>query len=273
MGLKQPLTVWRWLHESRKKGQSSKPLLSAYVHELDGGHPSHGFDNAPRTFEVTQDEIPLGILSQVAEQAQQSQDWAEVLKAVFAQMSPMKSRRCPHMIAQMSPTGSRRCPHIFAQMSPYLSSLNSLKTNSLNSNKQNLPTRKPDKETPKSKTSPVGGVGDIFVLVWDWECIFDYNPEIAPQDQDLLRGRDPGRFAAWLIYAYSKKGQGIDDPVIFAVRRVQQGKAEPAEFGRFRTGSLDYLYDQLAHNMDDALLPQNDETRTILRKRLFGPKS
>jgi len=96
MGLKRPMTVWRWLHESRKTEQASKePLLNAYVRELDNGKQSNSFNNASRIFEVTQDEIPLGILDQGAEQAQQSQNWSEALEAVFAQLSPMGSRKCP----------------------------------------------------------------------------------------------------------------------------------------------------------------------------------
>ncbi|MBC8333215.1 MAG: hypothetical protein H8E28_14640 [Anaerolineae bacterium] len=286
LGIKQPMTVWRWLHGTKRstKKTATIPPLSIFVHEAKTGRAS-GFATGKRTFHLSPDELPPAILAQIDEYSK-NMDWGKAIREIIARMTPSGNDcifcNCandPIMIARMTPDVRANDPIVIARMTPdvrandpILSSLNSLKTSSLSSNKQNIHTGEPDKITPNSKTSQVGGFGDDF-LVWDWEFLFAYNPEIAPQDQDLLKDRNPGRFAAWLIYGYSKKGQGLDNPVIFAVRRVQQGKAEPAEFVRFRTGKLDYLYDQLAYNMDDKLLPQDDKTRTILRKRLFGPKS
>jgi hypothetical protein len=295
MGLKQPMTVWRWLHESRKKEQASKdPLLSAYVLELDNGKQSNGFNNAPRTFEVTQDEIPLGILGQVAEQAQQSQNWSEALEAVFAQMSPTHPRthslncplwvraNVPYAFAQKSPDSRADVPYAFAQMSPdsradvpYLSSLTpGLKHQ--NTNLHNLPTRDGNCENQQAASEQVGRGGNLD-FSWDWEFIFKYNPEINPRDQDILRESDVTVFVAWLIYAYSKKGMGIDSPVMFTLRRVQQGRAEPAEVHMYRKYNVFDLHSFLTHYPSgghwDDMLPQTAEKRAELKRRLCGPNS
>jgi hypothetical protein len=295
MGLKRPMTVWRWLHESRKKEQASKePLLSAYVRELENNKQSNGFNNGSRTFEVTQDEIPLGILGQVAEQAQQSQNWSEALEAVFAQMSPTHprthSRNCPlwiranvpYEIAQMSPDSRADVPYAFAQMSPnsranapYLSSLTpGLKHQ--NTNPHNLPTRDSNGENHQAARGQVGKGGDSD-FSWDWEFIFKYNPEINPQDQDILRECDVTVFVAWLIYAFSKNGKGIDSPVMFALRRVQQGHAEPAEVNMYRNYNIFDLHSFLTHyptggHWDD-MLPKTAEKRAELKRRLYGSNS
>ena len=121
-----------------------------------------------------------------------------------------------------------------------------------------------------------GFVGDSFSFVWDWEFLFAYNPEISPQDRDKLIERDPLLFVTWLIYGYSRKGEGLTNPVMYAVRQTQRGLQEPAEFVQYRNMKGDHLHGLLAStafSTDDRLLPQDDKTRTILRKRLFGPKS
>ena len=114
-------------------------------------------------------------------------------------------------------------------------------------------------------------------FAWDWEFIFQYNPEINPQDQDILRESDITVFVAWLIYAYSKKGMGIDAPVMFALRRVQQGRAEPAEVKLYRKYSPFDLHSFLTQygsggHWED-MLPKTAEKRAELKRRLFGPGS
>jgi len=299
MGLKRPMTIWRWLHESRKKEQASKePLLSAYLRELDNGKQSNGFNNAPRTFEVTQDEIPLGILDQVAEQAQQSQNWSEALEAVFAQLSPTHtrahSRNCPlwvranapYEIAQMSPDHRANVPYGFAQMSPdiranvpNLSSLTPGLKNLSSQDITNLPTRDGDGENgshPSDKSQVGRGRDSDFS--WDWDLIFEFNPEINPNDQASLREHAQAEtFVSWLIYAYSKKGKGVDAPVMFAVRRMQQGRIEPAEVSMYRNYNVFDLHSFLTHYPSgghwDEMLPQTAEKRAELKRRLCGPNS
>ena len=297
MGLKRPMTVWRWLHGTkRKKGQSQKyPLLSAYIREVTIKERSDSFENAPRTLDVIQDEIPLGILTKVTEIAHETQDWSAAFKGIVAQMSPMdaQSRECPlwgsanvpYAIAQMSPDNRANVPYEIARLSPVtranvpnLSSLTPGLKHLSSRDITNLPTRDGggEKGTHPSDTSQVGRGGDSD-FSWDWEFLFEYNPEINPEDRKILKERDATRFVAWLIYAYSKQGKGIDSPVMFALRRVQQGRAEPAEVGMYRNYNVFDLHSFLTHyptggHWDD-MLPQTAEKRAELKRRLCGPNS
>ena len=84
-------------------------------------------------------------------------------------------------------------------------------------------------------------------------------------------------FVAWLIYAYSKQGTCIEAPVMFALRRVQQGRTEPAEVKLYRKYSPFDLHSFLTQygsggHWED-MLPKTAEKRAELKRRLFGPGS
>ena len=310
----KPMTVWRWLHGTRRKDEPPKfPPLSLFLHEAASDTLNASQMDGKRIFHVSQDEFTpeiIDILNTLEIEASRDANWQEIFAYIFSQLLPAPpnefqqdnvdnsranvpngdeglarlspietqvSRVCPLCSRANVPNGlARLSPNSRANV-PILSSLNSLKTNSLNSNKQNIHTGEPDKNTPNSKTSQVGGfVGDSFSFVWDWEFLFAYNPEISPQDRDKLIERDPLLFVTWLIYGYSRKGEGLTNPVMYAVRQTQRGLQEPAEFVQYRNMKGDHLHGLLAStafSTDDRLLPQDDKTRTILRKRLFGPKS
>ena len=297
VGLKQPMTIWEWVHgaKRRKDKPSSPPFLSAYVCEVKEQERAVSFNNAPRTFEVVQEEIPVAIMSAVAESAQEYSDWSECLSNVITRLSPMdaQSRECPlrnhanvpNGITRLSPDRHANVPYAITRLSPdhhanvpYLSSL----TQSLNhlSSKDitNLPTRdgKSGNGTQHLDAGQVGRGGDSD-FPWDWEFLFEYNPEINPEDRKILKERDATRFVAWLIYAYSKQGKGIDSPVMFALRRVQQGRAEPAEVSMYRNYTPVDLHSFLINYPSgghwDDMLPQTEEKRAELKHRLCGPNS
>ena len=64
---------------------------------------------------------------------------------------------------------------------------------------------------------------------------------------------------------------------MFAVRRVQHGRAEPAEVSKYKNYSPFDLYSFLTNyptggHWDD-LLPQTEDKRLILKRRLLGQAS
>ena len=297
MGLKRPSTAWEWVHgaKRRKDKPSTPPFLSAYVCEVKEQERAASFNNAPRTFEVVQEEIPVAIMSAVAESAQEYSDWSECLSNVITRLSPMdaQSRECPlrnhanvpNGITRLSPDRHANVPYAITRLSPdhhanvpYLSSLTPGLKNLSSGDITNLPTRdgKSENGAQRPGAGQVGRGGDSD-FPWDWEFLFEYNPEINPEDRKILKERDATRFVAWLIYAYSKQGKGIDSPVMFALRRVQQGRAEPAEVGMYRNYNVFDLHSFLTHyptggHWDD-MLPQTAEKRAELKRRLCGPNS
>ena len=298
MGLKRPMTIWRWLHGTKRKHKKDTepkaPPLSIFVHEAETPERASSFNRGKRTFHVALEELPLTIMDELGDYSS-DMDWRVTIKDIFARMRPTdtKSRECvqcnranaSNVIARMRPDSRAFASNVVARSRPddranaaNLSSLTPSLNHLSSRNITNLPTRDGDVENGShpSDTSQVGRGGDSD-FSWDWEFLFEYNPEINPEDRKILRERDVTHFVAWLIYAYSKKGKGIDSPVMFAVRRVQQGRAEPAEVGMYRNYNVFDLHSFLTHyptggHWDD-MLPQTGEKRVELKHRLCGPNS
>jgi len=296
VGLKQPMTIWRWLHGTKRKCKTGvepkAPPLSLFVHEVETSKRSNSFKSGKRSFHVALEELPPSIMDELGDYSPDT-DWREMLKKVVARMHPMEpsSRVCtqcsranaPNTIARLHPDRRANAPNGIARLhpdlranAPNLSSLTPSLKNSSSRDITNLPTRDGNGENQQAASGQVGKGGDLD-FVWDWEFIFKYNPEINPHDQDILRESDVTVFVAWLIYAYSQKGMGIDSPVMFAVRRVQQGRAEPAEVNMYRNYNIFDLHSFLTHyptggHWDD-MLPQTGEKRVELKRRLCGPNS
>ena len=292
MGLKQPMTIWRWLHGTkrmRKKDTESKvPPLSIFVHESETPERASSFNRGKRTFHVALEELPPAIMDELGDNSS-DMDWRVTIKDIFARMRPTdtKSRECgqcnranaSNVIARMRPDSRAFASNVVARSRPddraNASNLSSL-TQSLNhlSSRDitNLPTR--DGEGRKC-TQPTG---EGQAGRWEWDFLFAFNSEINPKDQNRLREKAvPEFFVAWLIYAYSKKGMGVDSPVMFALRRVQQGHAEPAEVTMYRNYTPVDLHSFLTHYPSgghwDDMLPKTGEKRAELKRRLCGPNS
>ncbi len=61
MGMSRPMTVYEWLH-GKKAGKFKHPVIRVYVREVAERRAASNFENAPRTFEVYQDDVPHEIL-------------------------------------------------------------------------------------------------------------------------------------------------------------------------------------------------------------------
>ena len=61
MGMSRPMTVYEWLH-GKKAGKFKHPVIRVYVREVAERRAASDFENAPRTFEVYQDDVPHEIL-------------------------------------------------------------------------------------------------------------------------------------------------------------------------------------------------------------------
>jgi hypothetical protein len=296
MGLNRPKTVWEWLHGTKPNDAEEdppkprNPYLRVFLTEVvrDSERPS-SFKSALRIFNVVQEEVPSQLLPEMEKSDQGISNWTEWFTVVIARLSPMESqwRECPlnsganvpYGMARLSPSVGANVPYAMARLSPsnganvpYLSSLTPSLNHLSSRDITNLPTR--DGEGRKG-TQPIG---EGHAGRWDWDFLFAFNSEINPKDQDWLQKKaDPETFVAWLIYAYSKKGMGIDSQVMFAVRRVQQGRAEPAEVSMYRNYSPVDLHSFLTHYPSgghwDDMLPQTGEKRAELKRRLCGPNS
>jgi hypothetical protein len=292
VGLKQPMTIWRWLHgtkRKRKKGIEPKaPPLSLFVHEAEISKRSNSFKSGKRTFHVALEELPPSIMDELGDFSP-STGWREMLKEIVARIPPMEpsSRVCtqcssanaPNAIARLHPDRRANAPNGVARLhpddranTPNLSSLTPSLNHLSSRDITNLPTR--DGEDRKG-TQPAdeGQAGR-----WEWDFLFAFNSEINPKDQNWLQEKaEPEAFVAWLIYAFSKNGKGIDSPVMFAVRRAQQGRAEPAEVNMYRNYNIFDLHSFLTHyptggHWDD-MLPKTAEKRAELKRRLCGSNS
>jgi len=288
MGLKRPSTVWEWLHGAKRQKNKphNPPLLSAYISEVKQPARANDFSDSPRIFEIVQEEIPVTIMSEVAEAAQELGDWAAGFNDVITRLSPMKikSRECPlcnhanvpYGVTRLSPDRHANVPYEITRLSPnhhanvpYLSSLT---PGSINQNSKNKTTNTPS-DNGSGKTINTQFDEVQVGTEWEWDLIFSLNPEINPSDQEILREHDVTRFVAWLVYGFSKEGNGINMPVMFAVRRVQDGANVPPDFRKFTRYSPLDMHDILRNRLAghwEKYLPQSVDKRAELKLRLLG---
>lgn len=296
MGLKRPKTIWEWLHGTKpgdtdeEPPKPKNPYLRVFLTEIirSDERPS-SFEHAPRIFHVVQEEIPTPFLSEMEKSDQPITNWPAWFNNAITRLSPMESqwRDCPlysganvpYGMGRLSLSDGANVPYAMARLSPsnganvpYLSSLTPGLKNLSSQDITNLPTN-----DGGNGIQPKRQISDQASR-WEWDFLFAFNPEINPKDQILLREKaDPEMFVAWLIYAYSKLGRGIDSPVMFAVRRVQQGRAEPAEVSKYKQYTVLDLHSFLTNYPSgghwDDWLPQKADKRAELKRRLCGPDS
>ena len=292
MGLKQSMTIWRWLHGTKrncKQGSEAKvPPLSVFVHEVETTERASSFESGERTFHIALEDLPLTIIDELGDYSP-DMNWRVTIKEIFARIGPMDthSRKCvqcnrafasngiarlrPDLRANASNVVARSRPNLRANASNLSSLIPSLKhLNTLDT--PYLPTRDIESGKWPDQHPVMGAVGK-----WDWDFLFSLNPEVNPKDQAwLLENAEPEAFVSWMIYAFSHKGQGIKAPVMFVISRLRENpdRGPGAEFTTYINTTPRDLHGMLEFVVENApweeYLPKDDSQRIELRKCLFG---
>ncbi len=58
---------------------------------------------------------------------------------------------------------------------------------------------------------------------WNWEVLLNLNPGLRKDARNRIRSTsDPAALVSWLLYAYSPEGEGIKNPSVFALSKLQE---------------------------------------------------
>ena len=201
LNISRPLTVYEWFYglgnkRAKEPGKLRFPVTSAYLRVLDQGKVSNFVEGA-RTFRVLLNDVPPEIVQAALES---DDDLYADFSIVFTQFSEDHYATFSIAFTQFS-EGLYAIFRVFK-------TLNSL-------NNPNLLEGNPPSSTNFRKKKPKAtrkktGVGSS--LYWDLGFLF-VNNSVSPKKQAELRkkGASGETFAAWLLYAKSAAGAGLQD--------------------------------------------------------------
>ena len=201
LGTSRPLTVYEWFYgrgnkKAKEPGKLRFPVTSAYLKVLDQGKTT-SFAAGARTFRVLLQDVPPEIVQAAIES---DDDLYADFSIVFTQFSEDHYATFSIAFTQFS-------EDLYAIFRVF-KTLNSLNNpNLLEGNSPSMQnSRKKKAKTIRKKT----GVGSS--LYWDLGFLLANN-SVSPKKQAELRkkGVSGETFAAWLLYAKSAAGAGLQD--------------------------------------------------------------
>ena len=201
LGISRPLTVYEWFYgrgnkKAKEPGKLRFPVTSAYLRVLDQDRAS-SFAEGARTFKVLLQDAPPEIVQAAIES---DDDLYADFSIVFTQFSEDHYATFSIAFTQFS-EGLYAIFRVFK-------TLNSL--NNPNLPEGNPPSTRIHRQKKANATRKKAGVGSS--LYWDLNFLLANNA-VSPKKQAELRekGASGETFAAWLLYAKSAAGAGLQD--------------------------------------------------------------
>jgi len=236
MGLSRPMTVYEWLH-GKKAGKFKHPVIRVYVREVAERRASSEFENAPRTFDVYQDDIPHEVLEMALTDQDLNDLFTRMSQDIYANVAIGFTRLSEDNYATVTSEFTRFAQVIYASVRVF---------NLLTSQDQSLEPKNKNLQPPGSffsikriaaKIEP-GKIGaGVGGSSWDFNKILELNrvkPDLRSAFTDSC---DPRSFVSWILYAYGPEGQGVNDATALAVARLAKKSGEGAG------GAYDHLAD------------------------------
>jgi hypothetical protein len=214
LGIARPLTVYEWFYgrsnkKSKEPGKLRFPVTSAYLTVLDQGKAS-SFAEGARTFRVLLNDVP----PEIVQAAIQSDD------DLYADFSIVFTRFSEDRYATFSIVFTQFAEDLYAIFRVF-KTLNSLKNPNLLEG--NPPSARICRKKKANVIRKKAGVGSS--LYWDLVFLLANNA-VSPKKQAELRqkGASGETFAAWLLYAKSTAGAGLQDKtgVSNAIARTEE---------------------------------------------------
>jgi len=237
MGMSRPMTVYEWLH-GKKAGKFKHPVIRVYVREVAERRAASDFENAPRTFEVYQDDVPHEILEMALTDQDLNDLFTRLSQDIYANVAIGFTRLSEDSYATVTSEFTRFAQVIYASVRVF---------NLLTSKNQSLKTENNDLQPPGSffstkriaaKIEPGksgAGVGDSS---WDFNKILEFNRVKPDLRSAFTNSCDPRSFVSWILYAFGPEGRGINDATALTVARLTQKPDEGAG------GAYDHLAEQ-----------------------------
>jgi hypothetical protein len=237
MGLSRPMTVYEWLH-GKKAGKFKHPVIRVYVREVAERRAASDFENAPRTFDVYQDDIPHEVLEMALTDQDLNDLFTRLSQDIYANVAIGFTRLSEDNYATVTSEFTRFAQVIYASVRVF--NLLTSKDQSLKPKNKNLQPQSTfysiKRITAKIEPGKIGAkVGDSS---WDFNKILELN-RVKPDLRNAFNDScDPHSFVSWILYAYGPEGRGINDATALAVARLAQKPGEGAG------GAYDHLADQ-----------------------------
>jgi len=236
MGLSRPMTVYEWLH-GKKVGKFKHPVIRVYVREVAERRAASDFENAPRTFEVYQDDVPHEILEMALTNKDLNDLFTRLSQDNYATVAFGFTRLSEDNYATVTSEFTRFAQVVYASVRVF---------NLLTSPDQSLEPKNKNLQPPGSffstkriaaKIEP-GKIGaGVGVASWDFNKILELNRVKPDLRSAFIDSCDPSSFVSWILYAYGPEGRGINDATALAVTRLAQKPGEGAG------GAYDHLAD------------------------------
>jgi hypothetical protein len=236
MGLSRPMTVYEWLH-GKKAGKFKHPVIRVYVREVAERRAASDFENAPRTFEVYQDDVPHEILEMALTNKDLNDLFTRLSQDNYASVAFGFTRLSEDNYATVTSEFTRFAQVVYASVRVF---------NLLTSPDQSLEPKNNNLQPPGSffstkriaaKIEP-GKIGaGVGVSSWDFNKILELNRVKPDLRSAFIDSCDPSSFVSWILYAYGPEGRGINDATALAVTRLAQKPGEGAG------GAYDHLAD------------------------------
>ena len=201
LGISRPMTVYEWFYgrygsKAKEPGKLRYPVTSAYLTSIGEGR-SASFAEGARAFRVLLNDVP----PEIVQTAIESDD------DLYADFSIVFTRFSEDLYATFSILFTRFSEDLYAifRVFKLFNSLNN--PNLLEGNPPSAQIRKKKKAKPTGKKAGVGSS-----LYWDLGFLLAGNA-VSPKKQAELRkkGASGETFAAWLLYAKSAAGAGLQD--------------------------------------------------------------
>ena len=238
LGMSRPKTIWEWLNEKfspnhKETGRYKNPSARVYMNEVLKDEPALDFAAQPRIFDVLIEEIPREFLEFALTNPNGAFDsiaMARLTDSSGAFVSIGVARVADSNGAFVSIGMARLADSVGATVRVLINSL-TLKTNSLTLNTTTSNTSHDENEQSVEQAE----VDFSLPSAWVLDRILILN-RVHPKTQKAVRGASSLALVSWLLYALSPQGQGIDQPISYALARL---KDDP------QTGAGDD-YDKLA---------------------------
>ena len=246
MGMSRPMTVYEWLH-GKKAGKFKHPVIRVYTREVAERRAAGDFENAPRTFEVYQDDVPHEILEMALTNKDLKDLFTRVSQDIYANVAIGFTRLSEDNYATVTSEFTRFAQVIYASVRVF---------NLLTSQEQSLEPNNKNLQPPSSFFSTkriaakidFGKIGaGVGGSSWDFNKILELNRVKPDLRSAFTNSCAPRSFVSWILYAYGPEGRGIDDATALAVARLAQKPGEGAG------GAYDHLADQPPRELYDML--------------------
>jgi hypothetical protein len=227
MGMSRPMTVYEWLH-GKKAGKFKHPVIRVYVREVAERRAASNFENAPRTFEVYQDDVPHEILEKALTNQDLNDLFTRVSQDNYANVAIGFTRVSEDNYATVTSEFTRFAQVIYASVRVF---------NLLTSQDQSPEPENKNLQPPASffSTKRIAAKIDIAKIgtgvvgsSWDFKKLLELNRVKPDLRSVFIDSCNPSTFVSWILYAYGPEGRGIHDATALTVTRLAQKPGEGA---------------------------------------------